>query len=745
MPHAVILQPPPGNLTGPSAACAYLKSYAKGHGFDVKTWDLGIDAFHYLSEPQRVNQLVERAGLLCRRLEQKGVLEPLDQRWYSLLLMAKGFGLDPSLLSDAVAGFRDEARFYDYSRYKFDCKVLDSFFRLLRAVYYPTLVTPWDYPSVHALKTADAVRLHLDEAINPYVTYYREVLIPKIAEANPGVVGISMVYAFQSTQALVLGMLIKEKLPGIHVTMGGSYLTQWALLMEAAQLSFLFSATDSVVLGEGEIPFVKILDWRNNGTSLSEVPNLIFRDGDTGDIRRSEALVFTDLTQQPPPDFSDLDLSSYLIPEPVLPYMLTRGCYWQRCGFCQNRVGQFRPRPYQSMPVKKALAELSELSQNHDCRHFLFCGDVIDTDCLKTFSQSLLDAKMSIFWHTNVRAEKEFSPDLCGQLAKAGLTSVTMGLESGCHHTLQKMDKGLDVSTIQHALSHFYDAGVATQVTGIFGFPGESEAEAQMTVEFLKARMPWISGFDIGLLLVLPGSAMHHHPQDFGVNVISYEQTLLMTPEPLWKATRRIPLGAVNRLFEQLGHLEAASCLINDHPYVGALSSNHSLLYFKQGPYILRRLRSLENIEHQNVHRIFGMDHHHRQVAMIQPKIAKMRLPYLIYRSPYPHERAHFGTGASQHPHAVAAGPGWEYLLDPINIPQLISPEAQKMLAGINGRQDLEEILGPFCAEGNTEEVFFLIRLVLTGLVVLSDKAKPARQAGRGKRKAKAATKTRAK
>ena len=721
MHHAVILQPPPGNLTGPSATPAYLKAHAREHGFNVQSRDVGIEAFQHLIDPQRVDALVERADVLLRLLESKGILSPMEQRWYGLLLMAKGFGLAPERIADAVEGFKTEARFHDYAHYKFDCKILDAFFRLLRAVYYPTMVTPWDYPSVHALKTENAFRLHLDDDINPFVSYYREVLIPEIAEAQPDVVGISMVYASQSVQALVLGTLLKQHLPRTHVTMGGAYLTQWALLMEQEQYAFLFSATDSVICGEGEIPFVELLDSLQSGVSLTDVPNLIYREEDSGQIRQSPDLVFTDLTQLAPPDYSDLDLSAYLIPEPVLPYMPTRGCYWQQCAFCQNRIGKYRPRPYQSVPVGKAVDELSSLAKKHACRHFHFCSDVIDADYLESFSKRLVDSEVPIFWHTNLRADKRFSPEFCKRLAASGLRSVAIGMESGCQTTLDHMDKGLDIATLEQTLEHFYDSGVATQVTGIFGFPGESEAAAQMTVDFLQAHIQSISGFDVQLLLVQPGMPMHNDPSAFGVNLISYDQTLLMTPEPLWKAARRIHLGAVNRLFEQLGQLEAATCISNDQPYVGALCCNHSLLYFMQGPFILKRLRALENMEHQQTHRIFGMDHRHRPVAGIEPRIPRWRFPLTIYRSPYLHERAHFGTMGSRGRRDTVAGPGWDYLLDPINVPQQVDPEIQQILARIDGRRDLETVLEPALRDGNPDALLFLIRLVTTGLIDLSD------------------------
>jgi Radical SAM superfamily len=721
MPDAVILQPPSGNLTGPSAALAYLKAYAQDHGYSVQCRDVGIEAFYHLIDPLTVAQLIDRADTLLRRLESKGILEPVEQRWYGLLLMAKGFGLDPGRIAEAVAGFKDDARFLEYTRYKIDCKVLDAFFRLLRAVYYPTMVTPWDYPSVHALRTENAVGLHLDDDINPFVSYYHEILIPEIVKAQPEVVGISMVYASQSVQALVLGMLLKQRLPGVHITMGGTYLTQWAISMGEEQFSFLFRSTDSVVCGEGEVPLVQLLDWRKDGAPLAEVPNLVYREEESGRIRRSPTLVFTDLTSQVSPDYSDFDLNAYLIPEPVLPYMLTRGCYWQRCGFCQNRIGNYRPRPYQSVPADKAVEELSDLAKKHDCRHFHFCSDVIDPDYLEAFSERLSKSDGSLFWHTNLRAEKKFSRNFCRRLADAGLTSVAIGLESGCQSTLDMMDKGLDITTLEQTLEHFYDSGVATQVTGIFGFPGESESDACMTVDFLQAHSQSISGFDVQLLLVQPGMPMHNDPSAFGVGLISYDQTRLMTPEPMWKAARRIHLGAVNRLFEQLGRLEAATCLSNDQPYVGALCSNHSLLYFRQGPFILKRLRSLENLEHQKIHRIFGLDQNHRVIGAIEPKIPRLGFSYTIYRSPYLHERAHFGTMGVGNRRPSVAGSGWDYLLDPINVPQQVGPEILEILDRIDGRRDLEAVLEPALRDGNADALLFLIRLVTTGLIVLDD------------------------
>jgi hypothetical protein len=583
------------------------------------------------------------------------------------------------------------------------------------------MVTPTHYPSVHELNSWDAVHLHCDEALNPYLAFYEGELFPRIEKARPAVIGILMETAEQSTQALVLGRLLKERFPEIHITMGGGYLTQWALLMDENLLAALFAATDSVLCGEMEDGFAGLLKRTLQGDNLAGVPNLIYREPAGGQIRMFESLVFSNLDHLPPPDYADLDLSAYLVPEPILPYRLTLGCYWQRCGFCQNRIGTYRPRPYQCVPAGKALAELEALSSAYEVNHFYFCGDVIAPQDLSLFCDQKLASECDFLWNTTLRAEKELTENFCNRLRRAGLNAATVDMASGCQATLDRMDTGTDKARISQALINLNAAGVATQVTGILGFPGESEFDAQASIDFLANHMEVISSFEMQLLRVLPGSAMHNEPEAFGVGLISYRHNPLMTPEPLWKAARRIGLGAVERLLEQLDRLEALICLGNDKPYTGAIDTNHSFLYFTQGSDIFRRIRTHENDMHRKLHRTFGIDHGHRPVGRVEKSVPRFRLPHLIYRSPYLHERYHFGTSGRSDPRPLTAGPGWDYLLDPINVPQNVGFEEQQVLSSIDGQQAIDTILAQFGVAEAQKLRMFLVRLALTGVITLAD------------------------
>lgn len=593
MVQALLLQPPPGDLTGPYPALPYLKAYARQQGYQVQVRDLGLEALYFLTQPAKVRELLEEAQARRRELESRRFLSPPERHLYELLLAATEAGLGPDPLAAALQCFRDPKCFYDYQgSYRKSAHLLSAFFRLLSAVHFPTEVTPHEYTAVRTLQTVKNILAHRDRRLNPYIDYYQEILFPQVAAAAPMVVGLSMVFGPQAVQALVLGRLLKERFPEIHVTLGGAYLSQWLLLLDDSLLAELSQGADSFILGEGEEGFSQLLGRVLHHRPLNGVPNLIHRDPVTGKIQDCEQLEYPEVAELPPPDFSDLDLRAYLAPKVVIPYAVSRGCYWGRCVFCQNRYGDNRMRRYQTVPVDKAVAEITELTGRHQTNQVNFSNDVIDPAYLKRFSTRVLATGSKFFWHTDLRAEKAFDRDLCGLMARAGLKSVAIGMESGCPRILQAMDKGTQVETIRQVMKNLYDAGVATQAMGIFGFPEETVKDGLATVRFLEDNLDRISYYVMGLLMVMPGSRMFREPANFGVTSISFEGNPLRTPEPVWRSDQRMSREDVTQLYERLNRLEEIYEL-NEYPFVGALSTNHSFLYFEKGPDILKRLKKL--------------------------------------------------------------------------------------------------------------------------------------------------------
>ena len=693
--QALLLQPPPGDLTGPYPALCYLKSYAAGLGYRVGVRDLGIEALHFLSLPERVADMLEDVQRRCHDLESKSTLDGDQQRRYSRLLAALPVRGRPEWFSQNIRLFRQPKAFFDYRRYKQARRALNAFFDLLGALHHPTTLTAAAYPTATALKTMDNIQAHQDPTVNPYLAYYEKVLLPYIAEQKPALVGISMVFANQSVQALVLGRMVKTRFPDVHVSLGGAYLSQWAMIADDVNLEQLLTCADSIVCGEGEQAFADLLACVLNNQSPAKLPNLICLEGDERKVIRCSQIDYTDITHQPPPDFSDLDLDAYLAPQIVIPYCISRGCYWGRCVFCQNRYGDHRMRRYQTVAVDKAVTEMSALADRYGSHHFNFSNDVVDPVYLKKLSQAMLHSGRAFIWNTDLRAEKAYDADTCQLMARAGLKSVAIGFESGCQKTLDAMDKGKQVETTARVLENLYAAGVATQAMGIFGMPGETEADGEETVRFLESNADHISYYVMGLLMVLPGSRMHRDPTAHGVTAISYDRNPLKTPEPVWWSDTRMSPRSVNKLYSRLNHLEEIFA-IDEYPYVGGLSTNHGFLYYTLGPDILKRLRRGEQSELGQLYAMLGLDGSPAGIKALQKHVPSLRLPYYVLRSRFPlHRLPRDGDAVHQAPEMMPTD-GAEFFLLPGYEQQnavMVGRQEIRLLNRIDGRRTLRDVL----------------------------------------------------
>ncbi|MBM3301744.1 MAG: hypothetical protein FJY85_17560, partial [Deltaproteobacteria bacterium] len=270
----------------------------------------------------------------------------------------------------------------------------------------------------------------------------------------------------------------------------------------------------------------------------------------------------------------------------------------------------------------------------------------------------------------------------------------------------------------RRVMKDLYDSGVATQAMGFFGFPGETEEEAGMTVDFVERNCDRISYYVIGLLMVLPGSRMHETPDKFGVSSISYEGNALMAPQPVWKSQTRISSAAVRRLYHQVSHLEEIF-EIGDYPYVGALSTNHSFLYFERGPDILKRLRSRSKSNYLKLHRVLEIPDRRSRGKWLKSLVPSFTLPSVVYSSPFVIDKIATDKEAALGRSNGISGAGADYLVFLGNGPIKIGPEERKLSETIDGRKNLKSILSRLQGIESEKVVPFLLALVSQGLILV--------------------------
>ena len=195
------------------------------------------------------------------------------------------------------------------------------------------------------------------------------------------------------------------------------------------------------------------------------MPNLMYRDA--AGIHVNSETFAENMGALPPPDFDGLPMDKYFVPEPILPYLATRGCYWGRCEFCDH--GEGYTAGYRTKKDWQIIEELTFLKQKYQTRHFHFTDESYPPALFRKVTRQLVESKLDIAWTTHIRFEKSLLDDEVWQDAQdAGCKYLHMGYESGSERVLQLMDKATTTEIIQRSLELSSRHGVWNHVMGFF-------------------------------------------------------------------------------------------------------------------------------------------------------------------------------------------------------------------------------------------------------------------------------------
>jgi tRNA A37 methylthiotransferase MiaB len=184
---------------------------------------------------------------------------------------------------------------------------------------------------------------------------YRE-LLKDISELKPKGIGISCTAISQAEEAIHLCELIKDYDPNIFIFLGGYFPTIYY-----EEILSRTSVVDLIVIGEGELPALKIIELLERGEDPinKDIPNLAWKKD--GQIQLTKLGMRFDLNKKAP---LNLELLKYPKSYDILPYAFSRGCPYH-CNFCMEEfIRPFRNEvPFEI--VRKDLMNLSHQSNAH--------------------------------------------------------------------------------------------------------------------------------------------------------------------------------------------------------------------------------------------------------------------------------------------------------------------------------------------------------------------------------------------
>jgi radical SAM family protein len=577
----LLVNPSLTSPVNPYHSISYLVGSTRAAGFTgYRCVDANVEALNYLARPAQVEQQLERAQRERTRLESAGELSRADELRYQAALAAEG--LSSNFMQQAIGVFRDPELFYHYATYRQAVMAVRRWLEVLSLDGTPAV---FDGVGLRMSGAANFSNLGdmtdsstIDLVAGPIRVWVEGPFRELLRERTWDLVGLSVNYHSQLPFALCLAREIRASCPDAVIVFGGTEIGDevkfarcpddlWRVLRDA----------DAVVPGEGETPLCAILSAVRDGTPLAGIPGVLVR----GDGLRTGAINYENVAALPPPAYNIWDWDAYWAPEPVVLYSPTRGCYWNKCTFCDYGLNTDRPtspsRERSAEAVRADLASIADIS-----RTIYFAVDAMSPRYLRGLAATLADLPQKVRWSAELRLERTFPKrDLAQLLARSGCVSIAFGYESGSQRVLDLIDKGVRIDAVPDILRDLAEHGIAAQMMGFTGFPSETAAEAEETYRFLVRHRDLWSLAGIDTFLLTPGAIVARKPDAFGIDLLDppacediprfYPWRDQATGADHWPGqSHPIPPG-----------LRGAIVRCPDgQPFVGGIDSGHTLLYF---------------------------------------------------------------------------------------------------------------------------------------------------------------------
>lgn len=516
--------PPQGHFTQPYLALPCLKAWLIAHGFpDVDLVDASIESYdHFLSSAylRRAKARVEERLPLAR-------FEAQDALGFKELAAFRA-SAESAVSADALIERVDEAKrvlrsgaFFDVDRYVPAARTLYHGLRLVSAAHFPSELTPHNFTMRYSNdRSSEVLAATLDEDENPFIAYFREKLLPRLVVRRPRVVGMSVIYGSQLIPALTLGRMIKAALPECHITAGGGFLAYIGKkLMGAPGID---ACLDSMIFHEGEAPLLALCERLRDGRALADVGSLTWFDRSG---KRAHAVANPPghpikLDDAPAPDFEGLPFEKYFSPEVVIPYDINRGCYYGECTFCTlpTVIGP----GYRTRSAKTIVDHISSLRDKLGTRNVNFITDCMPPGMIRDLPHELIARRADIRWWCDARVEpKAYTAEGAERLYASGCRKLLFGFETATPRLLKMMAKGQSLKATIDVATNCANAGISVTFYAMVGFPTETRAEAQATVDFLVEHSDVVREVSLQTFHIDEVAKTYREPETFGITILS--------------------------------------------------------------------------------------------------------------------------------------------------------------------------------------------------------------------------------
>jgi ribosomal peptide maturation radical SAM protein 1 len=325
-------------------------------------------------------------------------------------------------------------------------------------------------------------------------------------------VGFTLNYG-QLLPSLAVAKKIKELNPYIKIIFGGS--------RTVAQLGIkvleIFDYLDFIVSGEGEQSLYLLI---SNYQNYESIPNLIYRRGKEIVWNKSYDSIDLNSLSIPTydPFFNELSSTSdevmqYFHIYGKLPIEISRGCWWNKCTFCNLNI---QHNEYREKTTENIIREIEFLSNKYNMLDFQMIGNTLPKKDYRYLFENIKALNKDLTLFVESRADQLKSEDYL-LMKDAGFTIIQTGIESFSQSYIKKMNKGVSVIDNIASLKFCKENRITNNYNIIVNYPNEEAVDFEETKKNIRLFQQYIDPPQICPLVVEFGSIVYNNPEKFNI------------------------------------------------------------------------------------------------------------------------------------------------------------------------------------------------------------------------------------
>lgn len=516
----LLLQPPHWDPSHPYLSLPSLAAHLRARGHTVVLRDVALDAMNHFLDPAVLAGYVRRGAVRMSELLSRGALPAAEIEELRLLAKVQAHApVSIAQIADACRAFRGEA-FYDIETYRRSIRIVFRALEIVASCHFPSKLTFGEFGTRYRQAfTQDILAAMHDAAANPFIDFLEGYVGDRVLAEEPDLIGISFTAHSQLVPGLTLARILSEQAPDVPLVAGGAHIT--TLLTAGANVEPFFDYVDGFCCYGGEAPLERLLQNLESGSGGVEItPN--FAHYARGKVVLNTPFFDEDLDSLTTPDFEGMPLGSYFAPDLDLPIIASKGCYWARCSFC-GYCESTDSRSHFVRSIPRVIEDMTAYRDRHACRAISFGDDCMSPERCLELSRGLVAQRLGVAWDVFVRHDKAWTPEICRAMAESGCKRVYLGFESGSERVLRLMRKGTDRRLIERVWRMFKAEGLSVHAFTMGGFPSETEAEVQETIDFLAEHRDLVDSMSFLPFALIPPSRIMKTPAEFGVRILEPE------------------------------------------------------------------------------------------------------------------------------------------------------------------------------------------------------------------------------